>query len=741
MSMRIRKIGSALLAFVLAFAMCVPAVSLAYADPSGPSAGGYTKVTKEIKVYGLPGVADGTSYSQDIYEWSSEGYEVTEVPEGGLECSDVSLLTTVPDNYYEQFRYVSAVSDFELYRYAEKPADFDGMKGRKYYINTGSIVKAGTDASDNSDYIGYFSATVPTSVFYDRLGAPVANGMTERAPLESLDSSLILNIPGYEYADEFSGFSTYMSGQGDSLAGFYNSVTLYYNAVADDTSLPTVELHSSEGVMKGTEYTAIKVFDADSERVSADKFVYSNFEFTDAMKGVDLKALLAASSNANDDFADVDISIAQNAAEFVAHNITDKSELVSNEFGMKLARELVKNGAKGTSIIADDEVNIETVMHDGTGYYLFVRTSELTGENTAATSPVFIPLHESSNQVYLKSAIPTVTKQIKEDSTGEWGVTADSSIGQDVDYRITGTVAQNVAAYDNYAYKFMDTIEAGKLLIDVDSIALTVDGKDVKSQATITYENDVLDVEFANLLALDDPDNADSKIAITPDTEVVLTYTAKLTATSDIAGDGNENGVTLFYENNPVIKGSMGRTKESKVRDFTYVLNLNKVDHKTGAAMQGVEFSFKNTAGKWLNADGTESDTEVYIPTDENGAIKISRVDADTYTVSEKTPDKYRPLADFTVTVSPIYGEDELAPELQKVTALDGNFNAEVDVTYVNNLTKDADAGLVDWTVRNVKYVDLPITGEEGIFLLTLLGITLVAGGVTISVLRRKEQF
>lgn len=47
--------------------------------------------------------------------------------------------------------------------------------------------------------------------------------------------------------------------------------------------------------------------------------------------------------------------------------------------------------------------------------------------------------------------------------TGEtgWVDAADSQIGQEVNYRLTGTIADNYDSYDSYSYKFKDQLTDG----------------------------------------------------------------------------------------------------------------------------------------------------------------------------------------------------------------------------------------------------------------------------------------
>ena len=81
---------------------------------------------------------------------------------------------------------------------------------------------------------------------------------------------------------------------------------------------------------------------------------------------------------------------------------------------------------------------------------------------TETTTSTFAVVGGSSLDVTQKSRIPTVDKFVKNDKSGSnLGKVADSQAGQEIDYKLEGTVAENVANYDTYYYKFTDNLSAG----------------------------------------------------------------------------------------------------------------------------------------------------------------------------------------------------------------------------------------------------------------------------------------
>lgn len=114
------------------------------------------------------------------------------------------------------------------------------------------------------------------------------------------------------------------------------------------------------------------------------------------------------------------------------------------------------------------------------GYWLFLTDSagKLNGKSTDAfTSPVYAVIDgTNATTVTPKKSISTVTKKILDDadaakttdikSSEAWKDVADSQIGQAVNYKLTGTIANNYATYDSYTYEFTDTLSKGLSYVD-----------------------------------------------------------------------------------------------------------------------------------------------------------------------------------------------------------------------------------------------------------------------------------
>ena len=243
------------------------------------------------------------------------------------------------------------------------------------------------------------------------------------------------------------------------------------------------------------------------------------------------------------------------------------------------------------------------------GYYLVKdKDGSLTGTNVPYTLYV-VQVVDDTLEFTPKGDVPETDKKIVE---GEDRVeTNEASIGDEVNYEITGTMPSNIADYKTYYYMFTDTLSKG-LTYKENSIKVTVNGVDVtnyfyKGVGTYnettgtTIEVGILDIKALSLLT-------DLGVGeITKDTKVILTYTATLNENAVIAGDGNPNDVKLDYSNDPNNSGDgsitppenpdkptpehpTGETPKIEVITYTTELTILKTD-EDNKFLPGVEFT------------------------------------------------------------------------------------------------------------------------------------------------------
>lgn len=245
------------------------------------------------------------------------------------------------------------------------------------------------------------------------------------------------------------------------------------------------------------------------------------------------------------------------------------------------------------------------------GYYLVGGTVTYSNGQTAETLYV-VRVIDGTLTFAPKVGVPTVDKKIVEDD--ERVDTNEASIGDVINYEITGTMPSNIDVYGTYTYLFTDTLSKG--LTFNNDIKVEVDGVDVTDyfykDATErnTTTGTTITVGIQDIKALK---NISGGPTITAASQVIVTYSATLNTDAVIAGDGNPNDVLLNYSNNPNNSGEgtttpppenpeepthpAGVTPKKEVVTYTTELAILKTD-ETGAILEGAEFTLTGNGVK-----------------------------------------------------------------------------------------------------------------------------------------------
>lgn len=538
-----------------------------------------------------------------------------------------------------------------------------------------------------------------------------------------------------------------------------NSITIKQDANNTDETYPE----------KKTQFVAYQIFKAKVvDGAGSNNKVVSDVEWGANVTRDTRNAIVAAiQSSADYDSTNPQLPTenptAQDVAEWMAANLQETSSVVNNGDLLDTIADLVKGTtpvkpkeASNAAFAADTSVSFEN-----SGYYLFLTDDGSIGtkdnyskQKQTGTSPIFAVVGGRAVEVTEKIGIPTVTKKIKDDKPGsDWADKADSQVGQDVQYQLTGTVAENVASFDTYYYEFHDELSAG-LTAKKDSIKVYA-GSDRDSAVEITsgFTPEVKDGENGAGQTLTVTfDNLKTAVAdLSSSTKIFVEYTAQLdpNKTVVVGGAGNDNTVKLIYSNNPMSNGR-GESVPDTVRDYTYALKLVKQDHESKNKLQNVGFTIQATdpddnadgsasKGKYVQEHGNLDDNEHEFFTDENGEIYITGLDAGTYTVHEKTAlGEYNSLKDFTFTIStPVSGEGSLRKTEVEAQTVTVTRNAETSSLVILDATQTD--GTVNLTVENKKGSGLPLTGLNGVTFTWIAGGAVLCIGVAHLIRSRKQ--
>lgn len=473
---------------------------------------------------------------------------------------------------------------------------------------------------------------------------------------------------------------------------------------------------------------------------------------------------------------------ASDVAEWLSQNVKSTASTASSSEGTRVAPGNVlyeiaaavsgkKQGVEAETVAGNltadtswTRPNITSDGRYGDGYYLFV-SDGLTDENkpNTGTSPIFAIVGGDPVVVTEKTSIPTVDKQILKDSTNktadpasnDWANYGDSQIGQDIDYKLTGTVADNIASYAKYTYEFQDTLSKGLV------VTKGTDGtnpKDLHVYIVNTKTNTKTEVNKDNfdvtVTTLTDGQNSESlrvffedlkavkngkgePITVDKDSNVVVTYKSHLTKDASYEVSGNRNTVKLVYSNNPM-GGGTGISTGKTVADYAFRLNVTKEDQKDPTKKLKAGFKVKVVAnenkaleGMWLSADGKlvdENEAHEFTTEESTGKVLIPGLDAGMYQITETTtPAGYNTIAPFNITVTPEYENGKLA-SLKATVEGSGMVKAEE----TTNPT-------IPVTIQNKKGSGLPLTGLNGVTFTWIAGGAVLCIGVAHLIRSRKQ--
>ncbi len=287
---------------------------------------------------------------------------------------------------------------------------------------------------------------------------------------------------------------------------------------------------------------------------------------------------------------------------------------------------------------------VRTVTANGTtveftelnlGYYL-VDTSLGTLCSLDTTTP--------DAEMFEKNEQPPVKKEVKEDSTGNWGDENTAEIGQTVEFQTTIGAKPGAESYVLH-----DVMSAG-LTLDPDSIEATglTKGQDATSgdyHVVTTGLNDGCTFEVVFHQSYLD--------TITTDTDIVVTYDAVVNENAVIAGDGNSNKTQLKFGEDSDYETTWDETKT-----YTFKVDVVKTDGDN-KVLDGAQFKLFNakTGGDEIAlvkvSDGVyrlakDGETGVEYITTVDGQLEIKGFDANTnyYLEETKAPDGYNKLAE-----------------------------------------------------------------------------------------------
>lgn len=337
------------------------------------------------------------------------------------------------------------------------------------------------------------------------------------------------------------------------------------------------------------------------------------------------------------------------------------------------------------------------------GYYL-VDTSLGTLCSLDTTNPSVVM--EEKNEVP-----PIPDKQVKEDSTSEWGESNTAQIGDTVEFRTTITAkkgAQNYVLHDQMS---------DGLTLDEQSIKVTVNGVRLEkgtAYTVVTNPTDGCDFEIQFTQTYLD--------TITQDAKIVVTYSAVLNDKAVIYPSGNLNKTKLDY-------GDNSSTEWDETKTYTFKFDIIKTD-SNGKVLNGAKFELydaqtegkkialvKESDGVYRVATATEKNAEGFTPAViEAGKVTVKGLDADTTYWLEETeaPAGYNKLS------------GRVKVEIK---------NSNLTTTMTGDTWADGNGGV---QITNKTGAELPSTGGMGTTIFYIIGSVLVLAAVVLLIVRKR---
>ena len=383
-----------------------------------------------------------------------------------------------------------------------------------------------------------------------------------------------------------------------------------------------------------------------------------------------------------------------------------------------------------------DSKEVATVTHSNSakvapGYYLF--------KDTTATAENEVYITEVVGDVTIKaknSNVPGFEKKLKDknDTTdndfGGWQDVADHDIGDEIPFKLEGTVPDDYAEYSKYYFAFHDKEEQG-LTFNKNSVKVYLDdneittGFEVKTSNFAQGEDCTFEVIFNDLKQIS---------GVHAGSVIRVEYASKLNQNAVIGGNGNLNKAQLEYSNNPRSETDTDRTVWDNVVVFTYKVVVNKYANSVGEnnKLEGAEF----TLTKKLKDGTTKS---IAVVKSEGGVQFIFKgLDDGQYILTEtKTPEGYNTIApiEFTVTANHEISWDGAGNRSDLLTSFSGTA-ASGEITF----TTDKGTGALTTDVINKSGTTLPSTGGMGTTVFYVVGGGLMAVAVVLLVTKKRME-
>ena len=434
-----------------------------------------------------------------------------------------------------------------------------------------------------------------------------------------------------------------------------------------------------------TEFVAYQIFAADvADSSNGTKTVANIVWATDTVASVVPEAI----KSVNPSVSAESVADSNDAAEWIRSHVQSGSAAPQGSVPYAIASALLqKKAANGETLEAGVPKSL------GAGYWIVMSKDSSIGQDQSGTSAILVVVGGSDVTVAAKSGVPTVEKQVLEDSNDAWQKQADATAGDDLYWRLDATVPSILTSYTSYKIVFDDTLGVGLAEPSDIHVYLAPAAEDIWETGLEVFQGwtELGDEEYTHIYT-PAADGGSFKVALdlveavkahaidaSQGVRVVVVYDASLSASLGTGmGNGNVNAVTLIYPKS-TYSTETTTTQGSKAVAYSWNLILTKRDADDGTPLSGAVLRIRDDKGRYLTPDGTWSSNEATITTGSDGTISVRGVDAGTFTVEEvSAPAGYRAFAGTrTITLAVPYEPNQIVSGPAMGTPAEAELSAE----------------------------------------------------------------
>lgn len=433
-------------------------------------------------------------------------------------------------------------------------------------------------------------------------------------------------------------------------------------------------------------------------------------------------------------------------------NITKQSTAQGDDTGNNLTLTTDSEGkitidglSKGKYRLIETFVGDGYIM-DGATAYPFEVTNEGKIKYNGTT--------DANITIKITNERPDLKKEVQKKNNGPWGRDADYSIEDEIPYKITVNVPNNITKLKTFTVTDTPT----NLKDNLSSIKITCDGTPVVVEA---YSTEALGADGFTIKF------TPAQMEAYKGKQLVITYNATLKDTAFNTTAGNRNTAKLEYSknitpnttddpDNPNKGKEEGKnTIENSTVVYTFAVKIEKTGEDGTTPLKDVKFDLYQE----VDAETTGAITGASVPAGLDNAKFWKKIDTLTtdasgiathnglsngtyYLVETKTNDGYNLLKKPIKVILNVQYTTITKTESAWVEDTNGQKQVKSEITETTFTSADSTTqqGIKVQKVINKKGFTLPTTGGIGTFVFTFAGIAMMAAAVILLITGKKKK-